>query len=84
MKQWRLTWGEHSFTAADLTGRHLVLVGLGMGDDEWHAPEGPRRLLAILAACLCLAEGRDLLTVTEELAGAKALDLAAALSFDDE
>ena len=39
--------------------------------------------LAMLAACLCLAEGRDLLTVAEELAGAKALDLAAALSFDE-
>lgn len=84
-KPWRLTWGDYSFTADDLTGSHLTLVGLALGEDTWDFnPEaGPRRLQAVLAACLAIASGRRLDDVVVELAAAPALALAGALSADE-
>ena len=57
--RWRLTWGEGSWTADDLTGRHLLLIVSGLGADTWDiGPErGPVHLVANLAAFVSLASG---------------------------
>lgn len=85
-KPWRLTWGEHTFTADDLTGAHLSLIGVALGEDTWdvNPAAGPRRLQAVLAVCLAIGAGRRLDDVVAELASAPALALADALSTDDE
>ena len=51
-KSWRLTWGELTFTEDDLTGAHLPLIGVALGEDTWDISpaDGPRRLQAVLAA----------------------------------
>ena len=85
-KPWRLTWGDHTFTADDLTGAHLSLIGVALGEDTWDVSPaaGPRRLQAVLATCVAIASGRRLDDVCAELAASPALLLADALSTDDE
>lgn len=84
-KPWRLTWGDHSFTFEDMTGAHLTLIGAALGEDTWdiNPAAGPRRLQAVLGACVAFATGRRLDDVCAELAAAPASALSDALSTDD-
>ena len=82
--RWRLTWGELSFTEDDLTGAHLSLIGVALGEDTWDISpvDGPRRLQAVLASLIAIAGGLRLDDVVVALAAAPAVALVDALSFD--
>lgn len=81
---WRLSWGDKSWTAADLTGAHLTLIVLAVGEDTWETSPsaGPVRLMANLAAFVAIDEGRNLQTVLAELQRSSAVDLLAALTVE--
>jgi hypothetical protein len=84
MKSWRLTWGDKSWTEADMTGRHLVLVSLGIGSDGWDISPtaGPIRLLATLAAFVAVDSGREIADVLAELNALPASALVEALTIE--
>lgn len=84
-KPWRLTWGELSFSENDLTGAHLTLIGVALGEDTWDISpaDGPRRLQAVLASFVAIAGGLRIDDVVVALAAAPAVALVDALSFDD-
>ncbi len=85
MKDWTLSWGDNSWSDADLTGAHLSLIAVGTGRDDWEfSPDaGPVRLLAVLAAFIAVAEHRDYVSVVAELQHASALELVGALSITE-
>ena len=86
MAGWSLTWGEHEWTAADMTGDHAVLVAASLGGDTWDVSpvSGVVHLVAVLAAFVSLAESRSLLEVVAEVRAAPFAVLVGALSLDGE
>lgn len=54
--QWSLAWGDNRWGPDDLTGRHLALIGIGLGEDtfDFDPRGGPRRLLAVLGAFISI------------------------------
>lgn len=85
MRAWRLTWGDASWTAEDLTARHLVLVAEARGVDDWlfEPFRGPVRLIAVLAACIAVAEDVPLSVAAAALQTVPLSVLLSALSFED-
>lgn len=41
---WRITWGGKSWTDQDLTVRHLGVLTILSGDDDWEALDVPTKL----------------------------------------
>jgi len=80
-KQWRLTWGEISFTAADVTAEDIAAVDAITGCG-WHCDpqSGPNVAANLLAIVVSRMTGTDM---RAEVASASALELVAALDFED-
>lgn len=82
-RTWQLSWGDHIWTEADVTGAHAALIALiGRADSfEMLDPlSGPMALMANIAAFVALAESRDVVAVMAELAAASLEQLLAAVS----
>lgn len=81
---WRLSWGGASWTAEDLTGRHLSLIVAGLGADTWafEPTSGPVHLIAVLAAFLAVAAAVPYAACVELLHRAKASELVDALTYE--
>lgn len=82
--KWRVAWGKESWTEDDLTGRHLSLIVVGLGDDTWavEPTKGPMHLMAVLAALVCVSSGREYGDVLAELMAAPAAALVDALTVE--
>ena len=81
---WLLTWGERSWSAEDLTGRHLTLIAVGLGGDTWEIEpsRGPVHLIARLAAFIAVADNREFAAVVAELHDQPAATLLEALTLE--
>lgn len=82
VKPWRITWAGRSWTDEDVRVRHLALVAVIQGKDDWSdmSPwRGPIRLCAWIQALLVVA-GVDEATARASVSTAKVADLVAALS----
>ena len=82
---WRLSWGDHVWTAADVTvGTALAVRELlgTTGGEAWGAltpVTDPRTCAAFLAVLLAQTETRTVDDTTAEVMAASALDLVSAL-----
>lgn len=78
---WKLTWGEHSWTEADLTVAQAALAQLVTGDG-WNSANplaGPNHAANLLAILVSEREKRDLADVIVEIGSRPATDIAAAI-----
>jgi hypothetical protein len=49
LRNWKITWGDNSWTDLDVTGAHLVAVADLLGADDWKSTSpwnGPKALAA--------------------------------------
>lgn len=86
MAQWRITWGDRSWTEDDLTGQHLATLSLISGDDRFenllitedevrsYPTEGYMRLMFMLATLLAVDAANEL-NDADEATGAVATSL---------
>ena len=84
---WRITWGEHTWTEADMTVAHMNAICLAQGVDSWEQCNplaGPGRALGVLAVFVAQAEGRAVDQVIQEIARRPASDLLNAFDTVDE
>lgn len=82
---WKLTWGDHVFTEADLTVADVAAAQVLTGDG-WRSADplqGPNHAANLLAVLVGRAEGRSALAVVEELAVLPAAEIVKALGPSD-
>lgn len=85
MKNWKITWGGHSWTDEDVTAAHLVAVADILGGDSWTSASpwtGPKALAAWVTVLLGIATG-DLDEALAEVYSASGARLIGALSNRD-
>ena len=78
---WTITWGERSWTDADLLAGDLVSVQLLLGG-SWENCDplsGPVQLMAMISALECRTSGRDLDEVMDEVKMTPATELLDAI-----
>lgn len=81
MTRWTITWGERSWTDADVRAADLASIQLLIGG-SWENCEpfaGPSQLMAMITALECRTSGRDLDAVMAEVRDSPAADLVAAI-----
>ena len=84
---WRITWGDHVWTEADLTVAHLNAICLVQGVDSWdqcNPLAGPGRALGVRSVLVAQADGRSGDDVRKEIARRPASDLLEAIDVDDD
>ena len=82
MADWKITWGDQSFTDADLTVGDLALASMlaGEGWNSCDPTSGPNACANLIAAVVARRTGRPLQEVSAEVAGTPAIRLLQALT----
>lgn len=83
---WRITWGEHTWTDLDTTGAHIVAVADLVGQEGWEAINpwvGPKALAAWCVVLLSPTFEGDIEKALAEVYGASSEKLLGSLSTRD-
>ena len=86
LQNWKITWGDNSWTDLDVTGAHLVAVADLLGADDWKSTSpwnGPKALAAWCVALISPLHKGDLDKALAEVYGAPGMKLLSALSSRD-
>lgn len=83
---WSITHAGTTWSEADLTVQHAVLITDGLGTDTWdfNPAGGPRKLVSVLAAFIAAAESKPLVQVMFELSTVPLATLLAGLQVVEE
>jgi len=93
---WKITWRGKTWAESDLTGRHLSVLSLITGRDDFDALEmsptqGHQRLMMMIAACMVVDAGAVgdtdeaaalMAESMDEVANAPVEEILGALTFD--